>query len=403
MPPGLAGEGVVGCAGAGGSADHAGRGGGDLTADPVAGLDQSGQFRPGHGHRQVPQPAVRADHEPLRRHRVQCPADPSGHDVGRLYLLGLDVEHTHPQDSVPAEPVHEPQVVVALAGELEQQLVDPGRQDGREQEVVVPFPQRPGVPVPVADVQGPGDGDVLGDQVDRLDGEVDLLGIAGQEGLVDLQQVGPRGTQGPGLGVQHPGHRPDQVGVIAVGLVVDPPGERERSCQADLDPAVGVRAGEGEVLDQSQRAGVRLRQRGAHHHIEVVEGDLLDRSRDLDPRHPCQQVVDVVVPTQLAVRDDIQAGELLVLQRGLDCHVVHLVQLGAADPAVVVRGLGLFQPGRNRVRADHGRSHRVTVLGGRAGRCRGVGRLSGRSGGCLGHLVPVSRARWVSPGPGPSL
>src|SRR5690242_21198676 len=43
------------------------------------------------------------------------------------------------------------------------------------------------VPVAVAHVQRPADRDVLGHDVDRLDRQVDLLGVPGQERLVDLQ------------------------------------------------------------------------------------------------------------------------------------------------------------------------------------------------------------------------
>ena len=56
--------------------------------------------------------------------------------------------------------------------------------------------------------------------------------------------------------------------------------------------------------------------------VVVVEG--LGEVRDLDARDARQEVVDVVVAAQLAVRDDVDAGPLLVLQRGLDGHLVDL-------------------------------------------------------------------------------
>ena len=82
------------------------------------------------------------------------------------------------------------QVVQALAGELQDDLVHPGGLDRGEQEVVVALPGRPRVTVAVAHVQRPGGVDTLGDDVDRLDRQLDLLRVAGQERLIDLQQAG---------------------------------------------------------------------------------------------------------------------------------------------------------------------------------------------------------------------
>ena len=59
-------------------------------------------------------------------------------------------------------------VVVALARELEHELIDLCVHDRREEEVVVPFPGRTRVAVAVADVQRPLDVDALDDEVDRL-------------------------------------------------------------------------------------------------------------------------------------------------------------------------------------------------------------------------------------------
>ena len=47
------------------------------------------------------------------------------------------------------------QVVVTSTGQLQHQLIDLGIQDGREQEVVMPLPGRPGGPVAGADVERP--------------------------------------------------------------------------------------------------------------------------------------------------------------------------------------------------------------------------------------------------------
>ena len=84
---------------------------------------------------------------------------------------------------------------------------------------------------------------------------------------------------------------------------------------------------------------------------------------DLDARHARQEVVDVVVAAQLAVGDDVDAGPLLVLERGLDGDLVDLVEVLAADAALVEVGLQSLQPLRHRVRADDGRRQRHGVSG----------------------------------------
>ena len=89
---------------------------------------------------------------------------------------------------------------------------------GGEQEVVVPFPGRPGVPVAVADVQRPADRHAVGHDVDRLDGEGGLFRVveAGngcRSGRMAASAWRPR------LGVEPGGQRADQVGGLAVGAV----------------------------------------------------------------------------------------------------------------------------------------------------------------------------------------
>ena len=185
---------------------------------------------------------------------VQRAPDPRRDQLGRLDLGALDVDHAQAEPLVPAVLLDQPQVVEALAGELEDELVDARVHHRREQEVVVPLPGRARVPVAVAHVQRPGDRHVLGHDVDRLDRQLDLLRVAGQERLVDLQQVGAGRGQLLRLGVEPAGQRADQVARLGVGLVADPPGQRERPGEGELDRPVGELAGEPEVVGQAETA-----------------------------------------------------------------------------------------------------------------------------------------------------
>ena len=255
----------------------------------------------------------------------------------------------------------QPQVVQALAGELQDDLVHPGGLDRGEQEVVVPLPGRPRVPVAVAHVQRPADRHVLGHDVDRLDRQLDLLGVPGQERLVDLQQAGAGRGQLPRLGVEPAGQRADQVARLGVGVVADPPGQRERPGEGELDRLLRQLPGEAEVVGQGQArrpcAGFvgELGQRMGDFGVVVVEVVGLGPLRDVHPGDPGQEVVHVVVPAQLAVGHDVDAGQLLVLDRRLDGHLVDLGHVLRADPALVVLGLQPLQPLRHGVRAHHGR------------------------------------------------
>jgi len=72
-------------------------------------------------------------------------------------------------------------------------------------------------------MQHPGDAGNVSHDVQRRDGQPDLLRIARQEGLVDLQHQGPGGGQLGGLSVQVTGQRADQVTLIAVPVAPHPP------------------------------------------------------------------------------------------------------------------------------------------------------------------------------------
>src|SRR5207245_2108696 len=75
---------------------------------------------------------------------------------------------------------------------------------------------------------------------------------------------------------------------------------------------------------------------------------------DLHPGQPHREVVDHVVPAQLAVGDEIDAGDLLVLDRRLDRHVVDLVEVMAADATLEEVVLHALEPAGHGVTADDG-------------------------------------------------
>ena len=221
----------------------------------------------------------------------------------------------------------------------------------------MPFPQRPRVPVAVADVQRPADVGAPGHRVDRLHGQPDVLGIARQERFVDLKHA----CSGPGefrcLGGEHQGERPHQAGVVGVRAargVADPVGQRVRPGDGQLHRPVGELPDEPEVLGQAEVHAARRGQRVADAGVVVVEVIGLVRPRDLHAGDPGEQVVDVVVAAQLPVGDDVDAGPLLVIDRCLDRHLVDLVEVPPADPVPVAVVLQLAEPLGNRVRADHG-------------------------------------------------
>ena len=134
---------------------------------------------------------------------------------------------------------------------------------------------------------------------------------------------------------------------------MDAPRERKRTGERELHRAVGIGQGEAQVVDQAQRGALvvdRDRMTDVGVVVVVVEG--LGDVRDLDAGHARQEVVDVVVAAQLAVGDDVDAGALLVLEGGLDGDFVDVVEVLAADAALIEVGLQSLQPLGDRVRAD---------------------------------------------------
>ncbi len=127
------------------------------------------------------------------------------------------------------------------------------------------------------------------------------------------------------------------------------------------------RVQEAHFVGQAERAGRQLRADDAL--VEVVV-EALRPVIDLDAGQPLGEVVDHVVALQLAVGDDVDAGDLLILDRRLARRFVHVVEIVAADLALQVVVLGALEPGGHRVAADdgggqEGQSHACLVA-----RCR---------------------------------
>ena len=116
----------------------------------------------------------------------------------------------------------------------------------------MPLPQRAGVAVAVTDVQRPGGVHALGDHVDGLDGAAHLVGVAGQEGLVDLQELRALRGERAGLGVEHPRDRQRQLVAVVVGEVAGAAGQRERAGEGELHRGRGLGAGEREVVGEPE-------------------------------------------------------------------------------------------------------------------------------------------------------
>ncbi len=80
---------------------------------------------------------------------------------------------------------------------------------------------------------------------------------------------------------------------------------------------------------------------------------LLGRAVNLDAGKPFHEIIDHVVAARLAVGDDVEAGDFLVLDRGLGRRVVDFIQIVTADAPGEIFGLEALQPARHGVAADH--------------------------------------------------
>ena len=115
-------------------------------------------------------------------------------------------------------------------------------------------------------------------------------------------------------------------------------------------------AEEARFLGEAERPGGQLR---AHHAVVEVVVEALGALIELHTGQPLGEVVDHVVALQLAIGDDVDARDLLILDRRLAGGVVHLVEIVAAQAPVQVVVLRALEPFRHRVAAnDRGRKKR---------------------------------------------
>jgi hypothetical protein len=178
-----------------------------------------------------------------------------------------------------------------------------------------------------------------------------VLGEAGVVRLVDLEVGGPLAHQLAQLEVHHARQVEGERLLRRVELVADPLDQCVRAGNRHLRRPRGEAAEETHLVGEAERAGCQLR---AHHALVEVVVEPLRPEIDLDAREALGEVVDHVVALQLAVRDDVDAGDLLVLDRRLARGVVHVLEVVPADPPLEVVVLGALEPGRHRVAADHG-------------------------------------------------
>ncbi len=133
-------------------------------------------------------------------------------------------------------------------------------------------------------------------------------------------------------------------------LIANPLAQAMRAGDADLGLPLGEGLQKVEIRHQAERSHGQL---ALHHAVVEIVIELLGRPVDLHSGKPFHEVVDHVVAARLAVGDDVQAGDFLVLNRSLGRRVIDLVQIVTADPPGEIFGLQALQPARHGVAADH--------------------------------------------------
>jgi hypothetical protein len=140
-----------------------------------------------------------------------------------------------------------------------------------------------------------------------------------------------------------------------VERIADPLHQRVRTGNRDLRLALRELLEEAHLVEQPERPGCQLRSDDAV--VEVVV-QALRSVIDQHAGNALGEVVDHVVAMQLAIRDDVDAGCLLVLDGRLAPGVVHLVKVVPADFPLQEVVLGALEPCGHRVAADDGRRER---------------------------------------------
>jgi hypothetical protein len=114
--------------------------------------------------------------------------------------------------------------------------------------------------------------------------------------------------------------------------------------------ARGEPAQEPDLVGKTERPAGQL---GPHDALVEIVVQPLRAEVDLDAGDPLGEVIDHVVALHLAVGDDVDAGDFLILDRRLARRVVHVVEVVAAQFALEVVVFGALEPRRHRVAADH--------------------------------------------------
>src|SRR5207237_82469 len=136
-----------------------------------AALTHDTQFGPRDIGWEVAQAAIRVDHQPVGRQHLQRLVYACNDRLGLLNGGILDVDHTQAEGQrLGGILLEELEILVALAGELQYELIDIRVENGWEQELIVAFPNWPSVAVAIADVhRARGPSDAIVDNVDGFD------------------------------------------------------------------------------------------------------------------------------------------------------------------------------------------------------------------------------------------
>ncbi len=102
----------------------------------------------------MPQAAIGVDDEPIGRQNLQSLVDARHDHVGGFDRRILDVDDAQAEaERLRRIFLEQLEILVALARELQDELIDLGVEDGWEEELVMAFPDRPRIAVAVTDVQ----------------------------------------------------------------------------------------------------------------------------------------------------------------------------------------------------------------------------------------------------------
>ncbi len=175
--------------------------------------------------------------------------------------------------------------------------------------------------------------DGAGDDVEERLG---VAGMAGEAGLVELDEIDAGGGERRELGVDD---RDQGVGHgVAIGVdraAVDAAGQRERAGHGHLDRRVGILA-EPAILGHGAQAVGRGERRDAAIAVALIVGRRTPAADARDRLEPCEIFVEPQVEIDalhFAVGDPVEAGAELVVDRQADGVADGLVAIGRAESA----------------------------------------------------------------------